>query len=110
MYSDWLLDRGDPRGEWIRAALASDDDKVATKPPVDEEGLLSPRLAEHEHLLRFHWRGFIRGARLMGAMDDPPTPETIAALFADPHAALLSRALARASDHRNRPAVASGVC
>jgi uncharacterized protein (TIGR02996 family) len=92
MYSDWLLDRGDPRGEWIRAALASDDDKVATNRPVDEERLLSPRLAEHSHVLDFRWwRGFIRGARLMGAMDDPPTFETIDALFADPHAALLSQ-------------------
>src|SRR5580704_8789051 len=74
------------------AALASNDDKVATNRPVDEERLSSSRLVEHSHLLRFHWwRGFIRGARLMGAMDDPPTFETIDALFADPLAALLSQ-------------------
>jgi hypothetical protein len=36
------------------------------------------------------WRGFIRGVGLAGAMDDPPTAETLEALFADPHAALLA--------------------
>jgi uncharacterized protein (TIGR02996 family) len=92
VYSDWLLDRGDPRGEWIRAALASDDERVATKPPIDDRVLLSPRLADQWHLLLFSWwRGFIRGASLTGAPDDPPTGETIAALLADPHAALLSK-------------------
>ena len=91
VYADWLLDQGDPRGEWIRASLESSDERVATTPMIDDRMLLSPRLAEQWHLLQLDWwRGFIRGAGLTGAMDDPPTGETIEALFADPHAALLS--------------------
>ena len=87
-YADELGD--DPRGRWIRAALAAPgDERIATTPPIDDELLLSPRLAEHWHRWTFYWwRGFIRGASLIGAMDDPPTSETIDALFADPHAAI----------------------
>lgn len=91
VYRDWLLDRGDPRGEWIAAALASNDDHVAVKPPVEDDLLMSPRLLEQSHLLQFSWwRGFIRGASLVGAMDDPPTFKTLDALLGDPHAALLA--------------------
>jgi hypothetical protein len=87
-YADTLGD--DPRAAWIRASLAAPaDERISTTPPIDDELLLSPRLAEHWHRWNFWWwRGFIRGATLMGAMDDPPTSETIDALFADPHTAL----------------------
>jgi uncharacterized protein (TIGR02996 family) len=90
-YADVLVARNDPRGAWIRSSLESTDERVAWTPPTDDERFLSPRLAEHWHRLHFRWwRGFIRSVGLMGAMDDPPTFETIDALFADPHAALLS--------------------
>lgn len=89
-YRDWLIERGDPRGEWIRAALEADDG-VSRRRPVDDEELMTPRLYAQSHLLRVGWwRGFIHSAGLCGAMDDPPTHETLDALFADPHAALLS--------------------
>jgi len=89
-YRDWLIERGDRRGEWIRLSLEGDEE-TSRRPIVREELLLSPRLNEQAHLLNIGWwRGFIRSAVLIGAMDDPPTFETIDALFADPHAALLS--------------------
>jgi uncharacterized protein (TIGR02996 family) len=90
-YRDWLLERGDPRGVWIAEATDTGDDAVAKRPPVAEDQLVSPRLAAQVHLLQLGWwRGFLRTAALTGAMDDPPTHETIRALFADPHAGLLS--------------------
>lgn len=89
-YRDWLVERGDPRGSWIRAALEGDDE-VTRRPPVSDEELMTPRLYAQSHLLFLGWwRGFIRTAGLTGAMDDPPTFETLEALFADPHAALLA--------------------
>ena len=89
-YRDWLLARGDRRGEWIRLALEGGDE-ASRRQLISEKSLLTPRLYEQSHLLRFRWwRGFIEAAALIGAMDDPPTFETIEALFADPHAALIS--------------------
>jgi uncharacterized protein (TIGR02996 family) len=89
-YRDWLLARGDRRGEWIRLALEGGDE-ASRRQLISEKSLLTPRLYEQSHLLRFGWwRGFIETAALIGAMDDPPTFETIEALFADPHAALIS--------------------
>jgi hypothetical protein len=88
-YADALGD--DPRAAWIREALASGDDVISRRPPKDEERFMSPRLAEHWHLVELQWwRGFITGFGLTGAMDDPPTFETIEAVFDDPHAGLLS--------------------
>ena len=89
-YRDWLLERRDRRGEWIRLALEGGEE-VSRRRLIPEEGLLTARLNEQAHLLNFGWwRGFIVSAALIGAMDDPPTFETIDALFADPHTALLS--------------------
>ena len=90
-YRDWLLERNDRRGEWIRLALEGGD-AVSRRPISSEQSLLTARLNEQAHLLSFSWwRGFIEAVALIGAMDDPPTFETIDALFADPHAALISR-------------------
>jgi uncharacterized protein (TIGR02996 family) len=97
VYADWLTDRGDPRGELIVLELAIET-KTANEEAVDrhrallrdESAWLSPRLeAEAHHLGLELWRGFIRSASVFGPPDDPPIEETVAALFADPHACLL---------------------
>ena len=97
IYADWLLDRGDPRGELINLELAIDAGTADAEAQSrvkrlrhDEDALLSPRLAAQAHYWKFDlWRGFVRGATLLGASDDPPGPEAVAALCADPHSALL---------------------
>jgi len=99
VYADWLLDRGDPRGELISLEIAieagtadAEAQSRVNRLRRDEDALLSPRLAAQAHYWRFDlWRGFIRGATLMGASDDRPGPEAVAALCADPHVALLER-------------------
>jgi uncharacterized protein (TIGR02996 family) len=97
VYADWLTDRGDPRGELIVLELAIET-STANEEAVerhrallrDETAWLSPRLeAESHHLQLTLWRGFIREAEVFGPRDDLPTRETLAALFADPHACLL---------------------
>src|SRR5262245_62130613 len=105
VYADWLLDRGDPRGELINLELAleagtadADAQSRVNRMRRDEDALLSPRLAAQAHYWRFDfWRGFVRGATLTGANDDPPGVEAIAALCADPHAALLDTLMMRAA-------------
>jgi uncharacterized protein (TIGR02996 family) len=96
VYADWLLERGDPRGELINLELAIEagatDDRVERHRALqrDEDALVSPRLLEEVH--HFHltwWRGFIKEAEMFGPADDVPTRETLAALIADPHACLL---------------------
>jgi uncharacterized protein (TIGR02996 family) len=97
VYADWLSDHGDPRGELIalelaiEAAVANDEAIERHRVLVrDETAWLSPRLeAEAHHLELTLWRGFIREAEVFGPRDDLPTTETLAALFADPHACLL---------------------
>ena len=93
IYADWLCERGDPRGELISLGLAAPSDEVKSRArelEADEERLITPRLAEQAHLWRFTWwRGFIHGAQLAGAKDEQPTPETVLALMADPHAVLI---------------------
>jgi uncharacterized protein (TIGR02996 family) len=108
VYADWLSDRGDPRGELIaielalEAGTAGDEAQARHRALVrDEDALLSPRLAaQAKHLWLEWWRGFVRGAEVMfGPIDDPPTREVLAALFADPHACMLRRlALGRRAD------------
>jgi uncharacterized protein (TIGR02996 family) len=98
VYSDWLLERDDPRGELIALELAVEAGRAAPDAPArigalarDEERLLSPRLFAQAHYWRFElWRGFVRGAALTFAPDDRPGVEAIDALFADPHAGLLA--------------------
>jgi uncharacterized protein (TIGR02996 family) len=82
-YADWLLDRGDPRGELI--VWGKREDAAAAS-----DSLLSPRLAAQAHFWHLRWRrGFVHTAQLIGAPDDPAGVEAIEALFADPHAGLL---------------------
>jgi uncharacterized protein (TIGR02996 family) len=95
-YADWLLERDDPRGELIQLQLAVEGGSNDLKREIswllwkDEERLLSPNLAEHHHHWKFAWwRGFITGAHVLGAADDPPTVEAVRALLDDPHSALL---------------------
>lgn len=99
VYADWLLERGDPRGELIAMSLAAEqrsDEALARRVEalsVDEDRLLSPELAAHAHLWLFtFWRGFIRAARWLGT-DDPRAEavDAVDALFTDPHACLLER-------------------
>jgi len=95
VYADWLLEQGDTRGELITLGLAEQSDEARKRIRMlegDEARLLSPRLFEQSHFWQFEWRrGFLHGATLGGAMDDPPTAEAIEAVFADPHAGLLHR-------------------
>jgi uncharacterized protein (TIGR02996 family) len=112
VYADWLTDRGDPRGELINLELVietgSPSDEVIARHRAlirDEHALLSPRLEEQAHHLELDiWRGFIRGAKVFGPADDPPTGEVLAALYADPHACVL-----RELDLRDVDAAAS-IC
>src|SRR5260221_10737257 len=101
VYADWLLGRGDARGELIPLAMTAETDASpgASMPGIaarihllqkEEEALLSPRLVEQAHFWRFGWwRGFIRAVELVGGNDDPPGLEAVHALVADPHAGLL---------------------
>jgi len=97
IYADWLLERGDPRGELIALELAVDAGRGTKEMKQrigelkhDEARLLSPRLFDQSHLYRFEFRrGFIRSAVLQGTGDDQPTVEAINALFADPHGCLV---------------------
>ena len=97
VYADWLTERDDPRGELlvlelaIEAGMATEDVMVRHRAlRSDEQVLLSPRLFEQSHHLELDlWRGFIRGATVFGPEDDPPSPEVLSALYADPHACLL---------------------
>jgi uncharacterized protein (TIGR02996 family) len=101
VYADWLLDRGDVRGELIHLAMTAETDASpgASMPGIaarihllhkEEEALLSPRLCEQAHFWRFEWwRGFVRAVELVGGNDDPPGLEAVYALVADPHAGLL---------------------
>lgn len=99
VYADWLSERDDPRGELINLELAiedgaKDDALVERRNRLanDEDALVGDRLrAEVHHCELDWWRGFIRGAAVFGPDDDPPTGETLAALFADPHACVLER-------------------
>ena len=95
VYADWLLEHADTRGELITLGLAEQSDEARKRIRMlegDEARLLSPRLFEQSHFWQFEWRrGFLHGATLGGAMDDPPTAEAIEAVFADPHAGLLHR-------------------
>jgi len=99
VYADWLSERGDVRGELIMLELAIEanlatDDVLARRRAIlrHDEALMSSQLAEHWHHLDLdYWRGFIRGARVFGPADDPPPPEVVHALYADPHACLLHR-------------------
>jgi uncharacterized protein (TIGR02996 family) len=73
VYADWLLDRGDPRGELISLELAIEagtaDDEAKRR--VDELRrdplwLLSPRLADLTRYWELEFRrGFVRRARLI---------------------------------------------
>lgn len=100
VYADWLLDRGDPRGELIHLELAiesglADPDALEQVRGVTDEALVSPRLRAQLQFWQLEFRrGFIRCAMLT----DAPTfatagevigVEAIDALFADQHAALL---------------------
>jgi uncharacterized protein (TIGR02996 family) len=97
VYADWLLERGDPRGELINLELAVENRRAEPSATArihelvaDEDALLSPRLAAQAHFWDFVFRrGFIHEAKLIGAADDPPTGEALEALFADPHAGLI---------------------
>jgi len=99
VYADWLLERGDVRGELIRiAALAAAGDvdafwRIQLIQTNDEEKLLSPRLFSHTHHWEFGWhRGFIHRASLRQVHEsgEPFDPDALAALTEDPHAGLLS--------------------
>jgi uncharacterized protein (TIGR02996 family) len=101
VYADWLLERGDPRGELI--ALADRDDARVREILADDERLMSPRLREQAQFWQLRWRrGFIDAASPMGAPDDPPTVEAVAALVADPHAGLLRELVLGPADAQAR--------
>jgi uncharacterized protein (TIGR02996 family) len=102
VYADWLLDRGDPRGELINLAIAVEsgtaDESIEARLGAlasDDDAWLSPRLLAEAH----HWelalsRGFVKSAELVEASSfdaagDPITVETVAALVDDPHSTLL---------------------
>ena len=97
VYADWLLERGDPRGELINLELAVESGRAEPNATArirdlvsEEDALLSPRLAAQSQYWRFVFRrGFIHEANLTGALDDLPTGEALEALFADPHAVMI---------------------
>ena len=92
VYADWLLERGDPRGELISLGLRGVASERIAELEHDEAHLLSPRLYDQSHLYRFEFRrSFIHGATLQGTADERPTVEAIDALFADPHGCLVER-------------------
>jgi uncharacterized protein (TIGR02996 family) len=105
VYADWLLDRGDPRGELINLEIALEAGNADAEARArvnrlrrEEERLFTPRFAEQSHYWSLDlWRGFVRGASLIGAQDDLPGAEAVAALCAEPHAALLERLSIRAA-------------
>lgn len=83
-YADWLIERGDPRGEHIHLERQGQPAKP------DDELYLSPELLPFRHYWRLHFeRTFIRHARYFAAPDDQAPPEAVRALVADPHAVLL---------------------
>ncbi|MEO8549579.1 MAG: TIGR02996 domain-containing protein [Kofleriaceae bacterium] len=93
--ADWLLERGDSRGELIRLAPATETDNAAkwriSQIENDEERLFSPALAAHARQWRVDWhRGFIRHAELMNETRDDVVASTLPALCGDPHVGLLS--------------------
>ncbi|MFT3697852.1 MAG: TIGR02996 domain-containing protein [Kofleriaceae bacterium] len=94
VYADWLLSRGDPRGELIQIGMEMDRGNMtrrfrAAEIEGDEPPLLSARLRSEAKHWQLTWRrGFVEKARLMKC-DVPRTDETLRALLADPHAALL---------------------
>ncbi|MEO8549563.1 MAG: TIGR02996 domain-containing protein [Kofleriaceae bacterium] len=98
VYTDWLLDRGHPRGELIslQAGVDAEDPAAIWRMRAiesQEDDLLSPQLRAEAKYWRFEWKrgfmSFVEHVRTAG----PPTDEAVAALCADPHAGLL-RALA----------------
>jgi uncharacterized protein (TIGR02996 family) len=97
VYADWLLDHGDIRGELIRLTdLAASGDQDARRRiqliELDEERLLSERLLARTKHWQFGWqRGFIRSAELLRDIGQPFDAEVLAALCADPHAALIAK-------------------
>lgn len=94
VYSDWLLERNHPRGELIQLGpLAKAGDRQALQEiqriEIDEDPLLSPRLAARGRQWRFElYRGFIRLAEFQTYGDTPADAEAVAALCADPHVGL----------------------
>jgi len=119
VYTDWLLDRGDPRGELMSLQAAVDAEDPAAiwrlrELENDEDRLLSPRLLAQTRYWRFEWkRGFIGVAELR-AEAGPPTRECLEALFAEPHAALIDSltldALKLAPEHDRHRRLELGDC
>ena len=93
VYADWLLERGDPRGELIRFVDVKDDVDLFWRLRQivdDEERLISPRLAAASKQWRLDWhRGFIRHATLTREAVDLYSSDTLPALCRDPHVGLL---------------------
>lgn len=95
VYADWLLERNHPRGELIQLGpLAKAGNNEARwriqKLEVDEDPLLSPRLAARGKQWRFTFdRGFIMHAEFLTHGELAADAETVSALCADPHAALI---------------------
>ncbi len=97
VYADWLVGRGDPRGEIIALELAIEAGTATEEAQErhralmrDELALVSPRLADVAHHLELGWRrGFIHGATVFGPPDDLPGPDVLEALYADSHACVL---------------------
>jgi len=90
VYADWLLERGDVRGELIHFALDGTEGALRRMSFLEQdlEPLLSPRLFARRSHWHLRWRrGFLCGAST--DRDRPIETEALAALCADPHAVLL---------------------
>ncbi len=95
VYADWLLERGELRGELISLELATEagrgSDEIAsriTSLKYYTQHLVTPRLLEELRHWKLDWRrGFVRGASALGR----PTLEAVDALLGDPHVVLLER-------------------
>jgi hypothetical protein len=86
VYADWLLERGDGRGEWLAADQALSDGEVSAITLVARgrsfaERRLRERAALPPHLVSFRWRrGFLDEVVLL----DVSHAATQASLWADP--------------------------
>jgi uncharacterized protein (TIGR02996 family) len=80
VYADWLLERGDPYGELISAALAGDDDRVRALRDTERAAVTArmPGWARYPEVER----GMVCAFETTRAVDDVLAPPAIAELVA----------------------------